>query len=224
VANPSIEIVRGGGWTESLWREAQPTVEEAADYTTDGLSDLGVEYSIPKKGKIVRARQSFPNGFEGLAFDERSFRIHTVLPVHEPWREDRLIAQWSLVAFHEAMHCIRSERGFDVNDSQVEVMANEGLAYVGEHLHHRRHFVKELPSFLKVADLRLNPVLDVKYGHELAKGSDTIAAKKWSDEQSAHDTLRDAELYGAQRVYRQLRRGYALNDLVQMPPEEVLGL
>ncbi len=224
MSNPSIELARSTGWTNSLWQEAMPILDEAAGLATEGVEYLDLSYGLPKVGKVLRFRQAGLTPYEGLAYDETRFDIRVVLEAHKVWHGAQLLSQWSSVIVHEAIHCVRFENGYNLNHSPHEPMANEALAYVGEYIYADEYCTHGVRSLLSADDLRPNRKLEARFREVARLPPESVAARSWSYERSVHSSLSDSNLYGAQRLYAQLQAGHELLDLMPRPAEEVLGL
>jgi hypothetical protein len=222
VANPEIELYRGGGWTESLWREASPILAEAARLADNGIEALGVVYSSPKHGTVRRFKSQGLTQYAGQSYGKVNFDLNVVLQSHDDWPVSQLSGSWSSTTLHEAIHNTRCEHHHI--DEMYERMASEALAYLGEYLFATECSDGMIAPTLSKQDLRYNPVLGAKFRQIVATPPDHETHKKWYEEITVHDYLSDAELHGIQRVYGQIQAGFEFNDLMRLPAQEALDL
>lgn len=128
-APTNIEIAWGGGrWNKGHRLAVQPTVEAALGIAEDSMSYLDLEYTQPKQATIWRAANRFEEA--GAAIDVTQMELYIPCQLIRYRKVQRCINQLAVVATHELMHMVRSERVEPETISDFAV--SEGLAYYAE--------------------------------------------------------------------------------------------
>ncbi|MEO7364197.1 MAG: hypothetical protein ABIV43_01670 [Candidatus Saccharimonadales bacterium] len=222
MANPEVELFRSTGWTNTLWLDAEPLLDESVSNAAASVELLGIGFDYPKTGAVKRFR-SRTDDIEGVSTGKTNFELIVVRGEYEDWPQQQLINRWASVITHEVAHGVRYEH-YALSDTKMEHMATEGLAYVTEYLagmyttpgmRHRR---------LAKSELRYNPALGAKFREVVERPNDGRLQKRWATEKTAHAYLSDMELHAIQRVYQQWRQGHNLSDLFLAPAKEVLDI
>lgn len=227
MSSPGIEIAWGGGaWPRRRKNVVMPTIQGATELAAEALAEAGYEYGQPKRVNIWRTSRSE----ESLGLSDGATDI--VIHVRDDHIKHRKVAKMFITYFltvgHELTHAIRSE--YFPDDSLVERVASEGLAYVTEDLMNSMTLLPgEAPlvgslvhreAFREVADLK----------HELVRAHNATASveqlesaySQWTE--LCGRTPPPGIKVGIVEVYQRLIEGYDLAELISMPAEVVLGL
>lgn len=224
MANPPILVERGAGWPDTLWEQQKKAVERAVWHASRGMEYVGVNYELPKRGNIRRyVPETRGDDVVGMAFDAVNFGLYEELSLTAPPRKARHSAEWSATIVHEVVHCARFER-VDRDDC-VELAATEGLAHIAEYEHVKKFFGKLLVAKLFDFDLEYpDPKLREGFQMIAADPQSTDHHYEWFEGKTAHEFMRDGDVYGAQCIWQHVQAGFTLQDLMQQPAEELLDL
>jgi len=219
MTNPEISINRGVGWPNDLWEQAAPIVERAERRACEGIDYLELEFTIPKRGSIRRYASEDKIDFAGLSWAGQHFVVNTTMARNGRLHFVSRTADWSTISVHELVHTIRMEH-FQYA-GRLEKVAAEGLAYKGEHLFASEFWPNQKVIRLNDYSWRRNPALDRSFWE--AYNSNSMSQwNAWFYADTKFDISRGA-LLGLQRVHWQMRLGRAYQELLTLPPEEVLG-
>lgn len=228
MANPTITLKRGEGWTNQGWRENKPILDRANRKTIQGLGSLGLSFALPKIGTVNRyGPGSRQDDTIGRALDERRYMLYVETIDGGTLRAVKKSYLWSATNLHENVHCIRSE-WFDYDEDFMELAASEGLAYNAEELYVQKYGGKQIMSDFMDSELYGVDQQLLEAFNDIVRSPksryDRHAHKQWFVGKTKHTYVRDGSLLGAQLVQQQLQKGYTLPDLMKLPAEDVLGL
>jgi hypothetical protein len=220
--NPRLEIVPTENWFSSNWNEARPVVEQAFAQAEHGIEYLGIRYEQPKMG-VIDILPEAERKYAGLSFNALDFKLLTTIEDNERVHKKLLKNEWSCTAVHEVVHCTRKET-VSTEQNIMERAATEGLACIAEHLHLVKFCGKYVTSHFAYIDLRPDSDLAEAFTEFSVENSDDDNAHAWFDTRYYGKTLGFGSVFGSQRVYAMLQKGYDIADLIRQPAEDVLGL
>lgn len=204
-----------------MWREVQPELEAVAEEATDALEILGITYDLQKTGTVQRLIDNSEPNIAGHAWGTKKFRIYT----DASWAVEltpKTEFDLTSTVVHEVIHNARAERYTYKGD--LEMIASEGLAYVGEYLFSRQRGKRYSRPALTRRELAYDQRIEQKFIKMASASKRSPEYRQWAGEYAKGKPHSERDLFAIQRVYSQVRSKYALEDLIEMPARRVLDL
>ena len=201
-----------------------PYVESALELAVDGLESLEVRFHQPKVATVYLTGVSYPN--QGEASDATYFDLNFSYKDVKRKKIGRPGVQESFfgTAFHEIIHCIRSEY-FD-EDTVPEIVASEGLAYVGTELYMQRLIGGPLNDRIPMPFEDLDTPFARQLDDDFKDSMDYYGASdderffgEWIGEDNYY-----AVIHGAYSVARVIKNGATLDEVMAIPAAKILRL
>jgi hypothetical protein len=220
----------GTGWSRGKRTYAKPYVECATGLAVDWITQTGIPSTAGKKVLQVAMAGSSCNT-SGTCGDSEQVQLH--LPI-------RAVKHRKLGAFqdkipptvvHEFMHSLRYERYPAQQASLAEYAASEGIAYVAESLFESAllgdratHVMSYIPE---LHDEQYQALVDqlVLSGAGFAPMAylDESYIDQWFSPVDARVYTTYLEVVGVNAVMNLVAAGASMNELIDLPAEEILG-